>query len=151
MKLKKLKLKKLKKMEIDIIPIGVVKNGIRAKPEKWEEIESEIHVRKEFQEGLEGLTEFSHVMVVFYFHLSSSVLLKVHPRAREDLPLVGVFSTRAPVRPNRIGVSVTEMVRVDGNIVVVKGLDALDGTPVLDLKPHLSADNPTKVAEWVHQ
>ncbi len=139
------------KMEIDITPIGVVKNGIKAKPEKWEEIESEIHVKKEFQEGLEGLDEFSHVMVVFYLHLSSSVLLKIHPRGRENLPIVGVFSTRAPLRPNHIGVSVVELMRVDGNIVVVKGLDAFDGTPVLDLKPHLWADNPTKVAEWVHQ
>lgn len=90
-------------------------------------------------------------MVVFYFHLSSVSPLKVHPRGRSDLPLVGVFSTRAPVRPNPIGVSVVELLTVKGTVLTVKGLEAFDNTPILDVKPHLSDISPTKVADWVYR
>lgn len=135
---------------ISITPIGIVRNGIDERPQKWADIQSEIHVKSEYQDALDGLEEFSHIVVLFYFHLSSSHLLKVHPRKRDDLPLVGVFSTRAPVRPNFIGMSVVELVGIDQNVVTVKELDAFDGTPVIDLKPHFSAVSPTSVPEWVN-
>lgn len=136
---------------MNVNPIGVVRNGIRKRPEEWKDIRSEIHVREDLAEGLEGLEDFSHVLIVFSFHVSEPGPLKVHPKGREDLPVVGVFSTRAPVRPNFIGVSVVELVERRGNMLKVKGLDAFDGTPVLDIKPHISSPTPTRVADWVEK
>lgn len=134
---------------IRVTPIGVVKNGIHSRPEMWIDKVSEIHVDTAVQEGLDGLEEFSHVVVVFYLHLVERVLFKVHPRNDQTLPLTGVFSTRAPVRPNPIGVSVVELLKIRENVVTVKGLDAFDGTPVLDIKPHLPVVSPERVAGWV--
>lgn len=134
---------------IRVTPIGVVKNGIHNRPNMWIDTVSEIHVDKKMQQGLEGLEEFSHIIVVFYLNLVGRVLFKVHPRNDRTLPLTGVFSTRAPVRPNPIGVSVVELVNIDKNVVTVKGLDAFDGTPVLDIKPHLPVVSPKKLPSWV--
>lgn len=136
---------------IQVTPIGVVRNSIHERPEKWTDIQSEIHIKKEYQDALDGLDEFSHIMVTFHFSMSTTHFLKVHPRGRQDLPLVGVFSTRAPVRPNFLGVSIVELVDIKKNVVTVKGLDAFDGTPVIDIKPHLSCHSPTKVPEWVNK
>ncbi|MBU7035497.1 MAG: tRNA (N6-threonylcarbamoyladenosine(37)-N6)-methyltransferase TrmO [Theionarchaea archaeon] len=136
-------------MSICLVPIGVVKNGITERPPAWKDVISEIHIRKELQEGLSDLEEFSHVLVLFYLHLSMSSRLKVHPRGDESLPLVGVFGTRAPVRPNPIGVTITELVSVRENILTVKGLDAFDETPVLDIKPHLPMPEPVRLPQWV--
>ncbi|KYK31871.1 MAG: hypothetical protein AYK18_05880 [Theionarchaea archaeon DG-70] len=136
---------------IQVTPIGFVKNGMTKTPEKWSDTQSEIHIYPEFREALCGLEKFSHIVVVFYFHLSSVSPLKVHPRGRSDLPLVGVFSTRAPVRPNPIGVSVVELLAVEGTVLTVKGLEAFDETPILDIKPHLSDISPHKVADWVYR
>lgn len=134
---------------IRVTPIGVVKNGIHSRPKMWIDTVSEIHVDPAVQEGLDGLEEFSHVVVVFYLHLVERVLFKVHPRNDKSLPLTGVFSTRAPVRPNPIGVSVVKLLKIRENVVTVKGLDAFDGTPVLDIKPHLPVVSPERVAGWV--
>jgi tRNA-Thr(GGU) m(6)t(6)A37 methyltransferase TsaA len=128
----------------DIIcdPIGRVKNGVRQTPERpdWQlETVSELVVERKWEEGLEGLEGFSHIMVVFWFDriTETNVALKVHPMHRIDLPLTGLFATRAPNRPNRIGVTVVRLVERNGNVLKVKGLDALDGTPILDVKPYL--------------
>lgn len=78
--------------------------------------------------------------------------IKVHPRARRELPLVGLFATRSPHRPNPIGESTVRLIERRDNILRVEGLDAIDGTPVLDIKPHFPrADNPTdvRVPEWI--
>jgi tRNA-Thr(GGU) m(6)t(6)A37 methyltransferase TsaA len=136
---------------IEINPIGVVKNSIHERPETWKGTQSEVHIHKEYQEGLDGLQEFSHIVVVFYLHLSSAHTLRVHPRGKAELPVVGVFSTRAPVRPTPIGVSVVELLSISGNVLTVKGLDTFDGTPVLDIKPHLPVVSPTKLPSWVHK
>ena len=86
------------------------------------------------------LADFSHVEVVFVFDRvdESKVHLGVrHPRNREDWPKVGIFAQRAKARPNRIGVTTCRLLGVDGTTLTVVGLDAIDGTPVLDLKPHV--------------
>ncbi|MGC1122232.1 MAG: tRNA (N6-threonylcarbamoyladenosine(37)-N6)-methyltransferase TrmO [Candidatus Methanofastidiosia archaeon] len=136
-------------MSISLVPIGVVRNGVTERPPSWKDVTSEIHIRKELQEGLDNLEEFSHVLVLFYLHLSLSLHLKVHPRGDESLPLVGVFGTRAPVRPNPVGVTVTELLSIKENVLTVKGLDAFDGTPVLDIKPHLPVPDPVRLPQWV--
>jgi tRNA-Thr(GGU) m(6)t(6)A37 methyltransferase TsaA len=138
-------------MSCELTPIGTVKNGIHKRPEKWADILSEIHIKKEFQEALNGLSDFSHIMVIFYLHLSGGSVLKVHPRGRGDLPEVGVFSTRAPVRPNPLGVSIVELVKIEENILTVKGLDTFDQTPILDIKPHLPTVSPKRMPEWVRR
>jgi tRNA-Thr(GGU) m(6)t(6)A37 methyltransferase TsaA len=100
---------------------------------------SELVIDPKWGVGLEGVDGFSHIIVLFWFDriLEEAVPLKVHPMHREDLPLTGLFATRAPNRPNRLGVTVVQVVGRSDNTIRVKGLDALDGTPLLDIKPYL--------------
>ena len=99
---------------------------------------SQIILRGEFAEALDGINEFSHLFVLFWLHEISDEqrkTLKVHPRGRKDLPLLGIFATRTNLRPNPVGLTLVELVKVEGNVLTVRGLDAFDGTPVLDIKP----------------
>ena len=96
-------------------------------------------------DALAGLADFSHVEVLFHFHQlgpAKIVTAARHPRGRSDWPKVGIFAQRGRARPNRLGVSVCRVVAVDGLSLTVAGLDAIDGTPVLDLKPYLSGFAP---------
>jgi tRNA-Thr(GGU) m(6)t(6)A37 methyltransferase TsaA len=88
----------------------------------------------EFEKGLQDVEGFSHVYLIYHFHHSKSVKLTVKPFL-QDVER-GVFATRAPCRPNAIGLSVVELVRRDGNVLYLDGLDILDGTPLLDIKPY---------------
>lgn len=90
-----------------------------------------------------GLAAGDHVLVVFHFHQSDKHPLQVHPRGDPNRPLRGVFATRAPVRPNPIGVTTVHIDRIEGTTLEVTGLDAIDGTPILDIKSHAPAfDTP---------
>lgn len=114
---------------------------------------SKIVINREFARGLDGLEDFSHVYVVFWLHEmpKPSHRLKVHPRGRFDLEKVGVFATRSPHRPNPIGLTLVKLLSKKGRILTVKGLDAYNGTPVLDLKPYDkrdSAPRPRVPAWW---
>lgn len=134
---------------ISLNPIGTITNGIHERPPSWKDVISRIHIHPQWQEALDGLSEFSHIQVVFYLHLSSECPLKVHPRGDPDLPLTGVFATRSPARPNPIGISIVELLDIQKTVLTVKGLDAYDGTPLLDIKPHLSGKPPDRVPAWV--
>ncbi len=142
---------------IKLRPIGTVSSEVREPARRdWGDVSSEIIIDPAYLEALDGLDEFSHILVIFCFHrsaLGSSVHLKTHPQARPDLPLVGIFATRSPVRPNPIGITIVRLIQRQGNTLVVQGLDAIDGTPVLDIKPYLPGDsvNWTKMPEWVHK
>ncbi len=109
----------------------------------WSDVVSAIHLEPQYQGGLQGLQGFSHVLVVFWldqatgFDVNKQLLRK--PRGMEDLDALGVFAQRTKYRPNPIGVTAVELVGIEGGVVKVKGLDALDGTPVLDLKPYMPA------------
>lgn len=85
--------------------------------------------------GLQGLTPGSKVLVLFNFHLAEGYELLQHPRGDGSRPKRGVFALRSPYRPNGIGVSEVELLAIDGNVLSVRGLDAINGTPVLDIKP----------------
>ena len=127
---------------IVLYPIGYVKNGILETPKlpHWQlETVSELVIDPQWEGGLEGLDGFSHIIVLFWFHrvAEHGVALKVHPMHREDLAVAGLFATRTPNRPNRIGETVVSLVERERNVLRVKGLDALDGTPILDIKPYL--------------
>ncbi|MFC1561572.1 tRNA (N6-threonylcarbamoyladenosine(37)-N6)-methyltransferase TrmO [candidate division KSB1 bacterium] len=98
-------------------------------------IEGTVEVFGEFAEGLEALKGFSHIQLLYYFHRSKGYRLKVVPFL--DTVKRGVFATRAPRRPNQIGLSVTELIGIERNIIHIKGVDILDGTPLIDIKPYI--------------
>ena len=145
-----------KATHMQIEPIGIVRNGVReAVDENWGAVVSEIILRDEFAGGLKGIDDFSHVMVVFQMHAAefkSDCHLVRRPRDQEDMPLLGIFAQRARHRPNPIGVTTVAVERIEGSSLVVTGLDAIDGSPVLDIKPHVpvydSAPKPS-VPEWM--
>ena len=98
-----------------------------------------IEFKEEFKEGLKDLDGFSHLYLMYYFHKVSTHKLSVIPfNDKTDTPR-GVFSTRTPVHPNLIGLSVVKLVDIKDNIVTVQGIDVLDNTPLLDIKPYIEA------------
>ena len=126
---------------INLVPIGRVINGVEYPNNvKWETITSEVVIAPQLVEALDGIDGFSHIVIIFYLDKVDEdrrSLLKVHPENKEELPLVGVFATRSPVRPNPIGITVVKLLERQENVLKVLGLDAYDGTPVLDVKPYL--------------
>ncbi len=134
--------------EITFRPIGVARTGASDEEvrERGKEIEYRVEVFPEFAEALQGIDGFSHLVVFFHFdRLRPDQLgvLRVQPRKflRRGLPLsqlpwLGVFSLDSPSRPNPMGFSVVEFLRRDGRVLVVKGLEAFDGSPVIDIKPY---------------
>lgn len=131
-------------MDMIMEPIGRVRNAVkRPMREGWEEVASEIILNSDLEGATEGLEQFSHIIVLFWMHevpLGGVMATRVHPKGRRDLPLVGLFATRSPRRPNSIGLSVVRLLECQGNTLKVKGLDAIDGTPVVDIKPYLPRD-----------
>lgn len=133
-------------------PVGVVRNTVdQPIHDGWQGLVSEIVVSPELADALHRLEEFSHLVIVFWIDRAPPEKpLRLHPRGNPDLPLMGVFATRSPVRPNPIGITDVELLEVKGNVLRVRGLDALNGTPVLDIKPYLPpAYCEIRVPEWV--
>lgn len=118
--------------------IGSVRSPVRRpRPRGWERVESIIELLDEHSPRLPGIERFSHLLVVFYMDLAAEA-----PDKPEDLRLAsgrraGIFATRSQLRPNHIGVSAVRLLKVEGRELTVKGMDAIDGTPVLDIKPYL--------------
>jgi tRNA-Thr(GGU) m(6)t(6)A37 methyltransferase TsaA len=105
----------------------------------WGTVVSEIHVERELADGLVGLESFSHIVVVFHMHQSTwkpDADLVRRPQGRADMPALGIFAQRAKHRPNPLGVTSVRLLSVTDNVLRVQGLDAIDGTPVLDIKPY---------------
>jgi len=111
-------------------------NDVDEDVDDWKTVESRLEFQEEFAPGLENLDHFRHIWVIFGFDRKRGYSLKVHPRHDPAKPLVGVFATRSPKRPNRLGLALVELVRLEDKVVVVRGLDALDGSPVYDVKPY---------------
>lgn len=134
---------------ISLAPVGVVVGGRReAIDDDWGGVEAVIRLdaARFGPEVVAGLEEFSHLCVVFQFHLVAEadvVSGSRHPRGNPAWPLVGMFAQRAKMRPNRLGVSTCRLVAVRGLDLSVRGLDAVDGTPVLDVKPHMVEFDPS--------
>jgi tRNA (adenine37-N6)-methyltransferase len=132
---------------VELEPIGHVRGG-RTEPtdDDWGDVTAAIVLAPHLgAASLAGLDAFSHVEVVFSFHLveADAVVLDARrPRGNPEWPEVGIFAQRGKARPNRLGVTVCELLSVDGTQVHVRGLDAVDGTPVLDLKPYLREFGP---------
>ncbi len=124
---------------ITLKPIGRVKNSVRQmKREGWESVVSEIIVEPKHEEALEGVEAYSHLLILFWLsrlRRADREMKKVHPKSRRDLPLVGIFATRTQYRPNPIGLTLVRFLGRKKNILRVRGLDAVNGTPVVDIKP----------------
>ncbi len=137
-------------------PIGFVSNEVREPPGPdypWAGIVSEITVNDSLVEALDGLEGFSHIIVLYWMHRlpHRRYPVKLHPRARQELPLVGLFATRSPNRPNPIGKATVRLLSRRGATLRVSGLDAIDGSPVLDIKPHIppyDAPEGASTPEW---
>lgn len=142
---------------MNIQPIGYVHNNVvQKKHVAWGEDVSVIMLEEEYAGGLKGLEDFSHVTVLFYLDKAKyekEKHLQRRPRNREDMPLVGIFAQRTKDRPNTIGMTAVEIVSVEERCITVKGLDALDGTPILDLKPYYPVYDrrDATVPEWVER
>ncbi len=117
--------------------IGYVKNEFReaTKPDTLTASFSHIVLAPELLQGLTGLEPGMALLVVFVFHRAEGYELLQHPRGDRSRPKRGVFTLCSPNRPNPIGITEVELLAIEGNVLTVRGLDALDGTPVLDLKP----------------
>jgi tRNA (adenine37-N6)-methyltransferase len=119
-------------------PVGYVKTDAVADEVKDQSRTCEIVINPEMTPALLGIEDYSHLFVLFWLNevTPEKRRLQVHPRGRTDLPLTGVFAARTNLRPNPIGLTVVELLSVKGNVLVVRGLDAYNGTPVLDVKPY---------------
>ena len=134
-------------------PVGFVRTRALGDEVRDKQHSSEVVIDPELTSGLDSISGFSHVFVLFWLHQITSRqrrTLKIHPRGRADLPLVGVFAARTNLRPNPIGLTLCELIKVEGNVLTVRGLDAFDGTPVLDVKPYDSWDcaSNARMPEW---
>ena len=138
---------------ITIRPLGLAKNKVH-KPTLpgWKDVVTEIVIGKRYAKGLDGIEDYSHVIIVYWMDREAECHLKHHPQGREDIPYVGIFACRCPQRPNRIAISTVELVGRKGNSITVKGLDIVNGTPILDIKPYTPQYDEVKnakVPDWV--
>ncbi len=141
---------------ITLKAIGVVSNGIGERPELgWSKVVSNIVIDPNLSDALDNLDEFSHIIVLYWMHqapANGQQPNKIHPMGKQELPLVGRLATRSPHRPNPVGKSVVRLLRRQGNILTVEGLDAIDGTLVIDVKPYLpdyDSVADARVPEWI--
>jgi len=140
-------------MQFKLRPIGHVETGASHEALRHRVAVSKIVIDRGFVGGLKGLEGFSHFYVLFLLHEAPDWRgkLTLHPRGRTDIKKAGIFATRSPHRPNPIGLTLVKLLGKKGRILTVKGLDAYDGTPVLDLKPydrHDSTPRPRVPVWW---
>ena len=131
----------MKSTKLSYNSIGIIHSpfkkieGIPIQPSAAKDIKGTIELREELVEGLKDLDGFSHIILLYHFHLSKEYSLSVVPFL--DDTSHGVFATRAPRRPNSIGLSVVKLVKIEKNILYVENVDIVDGTPLLDIKPYV--------------
>ncbi|MBN8568130.1 MAG: tRNA (N6-threonylcarbamoyladenosine(37)-N6)-methyltransferase TrmO [Ignavibacteria bacterium] len=148
---------------ISLNPIGKIVNERKiVEDDDWGEIISMIELNDSFDESaLKGIDKFSHLEIIYYFNKvedSKIITGARHPRNLEHLPEVGVFAQRVKNRPNKLGLTTVKLLRVDNKTLHVKGLDAINGTPVLDIKPvfkqflpQVSYHDEIKQPDWVNE
>lgn len=127
--------------EIRYTPIGIIHSpfkdtkGMPIQPAGARGIKGTVKIEAEYSDGLEDIEGFSHIILIYHFHLSSGYSLRVKPFLDDNLR--GVFATRAPRRPTPIGISVVRLVKREGCLLHIEDVDVLDGTPLLDIKPYV--------------
>ncbi|VEF47626.1 transcriptional regulator [Bacillus freudenreichii] len=143
-------------MEIIIKPVAYVRNSRKnIEDDNWGSIISEIELIDELDESsFQGVGDFSHLEIIFYFdHVTDDKIQygARHPRNNKKLPKIGIFAQRGKNRPNKLGLTTAELIQHDGRKIIVKGLDAIDGTPIVDIKPVMKEFLPRKEikqAKW---
>ncbi len=139
---------KMKYEKIEYEPIGIIHSpftelsSMPIQPTGAKGVQGHIEISKEYQDGLKDLDGFSHLILLYHFHQSKGFNLNVVPFL--DTISRGLFATRAPKRPNAIGLSVIQLNRIDGNILHIENIDVLNGTPLLDIKPYVPAFDTQK-------
>jgi tRNA-Thr(GGU) m(6)t(6)A37 methyltransferase TsaA len=160
-------------MELIVKPIGIVRSEANKEVLKYSNkdikldlkvalnrgsdlIRSKIIIKEEYIDCLQGIEDFSHLVILFWTHKTPEQarhIKKVHPAGLRKMPIKGIFATRSPVRPNPICKTTVKLLERKGNTLIVEGLDAIDNTPVIDIKPHLPFyDSPLniKLADWMY-
>jgi len=139
------------------IPPDIRKEQILSNHRRIKEVISELIIHPDYEELLDGIEAFSHIVVVFWPHLLSSEnrqIKKVHPMGRKDLPIQGIFATRSPARPNPVLISNVHLLERQKNVLKVKGLEALNGSPLIDIKPVTRFNDGVKsptFPDWINQ
>ena len=128
-------------MKFEFKQIGVIHSPFKSKEDTpiqpyRSDAAGRVEVFKDFEGGLEGIEQFSHIILVYYFHQIKDERLKVKPYLVNDI--YGVYATRHPHRPNHIGISTVKLLRREGNILRIKNIDIVNGSPLLDIKPYVS-------------
>ncbi len=141
--------------EITLNPIGYVKNNVK-EPRfgNFADEISEIIVNKEFTNALDGIEDYSHIIIVYWMDKIKNYVIKHRPQGNPDVPEVGIFACRCPPRPNPVAITTVRLVGRKGNTIKVKGLDIIDGTPVIDIKPYwpqYDVAKNAKIPEWVNR
>jgi tRNA-Thr(GGU) m(6)t(6)A37 methyltransferase TsaA len=136
--------------------IGTIYNAVKEPTDAgWGDVLSDIVLDETLTDGLDGIDAFSHVLVLYWMHRAAEaepVRMRRRPQGRADMPEVGIFAQRARHRPNPIGVTAVELLSRDKNRLVVRGLDAINGTPVVDVKPYAPQFDRVaspRVPEWL--
>jgi len=139
-------------MQFKLMPIGHVVTDASHEELRHRTVVSKIIIDRKYAKGLRDLEGFSHLYVLFFLHEGPKWKgkLSVHPRGRIDLSERGIFATRSPHRPNPIGLTLVKLLSRRGRTLTVRGLDAYDGTPVLDIKPYDEEDSTPRprVPRW---
>ncbi len=141
--------------DINLKPIGLAHNSEK-EPRfgSFSEGITEIIVDEKFTDALNGIEDYSHVVIVFWMDKITDHVITHQPQGNPEVPVVGIFSCRCPARPNPIAVSTVKLIGREGNKITVKGLDILDGTPIIDIKPYWPQyDEVTdgKIPDWVYK
>ncbi|MBS3113768.1 tRNA (N6-threonylcarbamoyladenosine(37)-N6)-methyltransferase TrmO [Candidatus Woesearchaeota archaeon] len=142
-------------IQIKLKPIGFVKNNVKEHRfgDFTNEI-SEIIVNKEFINALDNIDDYSHLIIVYWMDKIKDYVIKHQPQGNPNVPVVGIFACRCPRRPNPIGITTVRLLKHKKNRIIVKGLDVLNGTPVIDVKPYWSQYDKvsnTKIPAWVNK
>ena len=141
--------------EINLKPIGIVKNNVK-EPRfgNFADEVSEIIIDKKFTGALKGTEDYSHVIIVYWMDRIKNHVIKHQPQGNPNVPIVGIFACRCPARPNPIAITTVKLLEHNGNKIKVKGLDVIDGTPVIDIKPYWPQYDKVengKVPSWVNK
>ena len=141
--------------EITLKPIGFVKNNVK-EPRfgNFANEVSEVIVDEKFTEALDGIDDYSYVIIVYWMNKVKDYVIKHQPQGNPNVPIVGIFACRCPARPNPIAITTVKLLEHKKNKIIVRGLDVLDGTPVIDIKPYWpqydKVDNG-KLPDWVNK
>jgi tRNA-Thr(GGU) m(6)t(6)A37 methyltransferase TsaA len=140
-------------MEIKLKPIGIAHSPFKKKEDieskkyadsrGFDSVQGELEIFKEYEEGLKDTEGFSHLVIIFAFHKSEGY--KLHTKPLLEHTLRGIFSTRSPNRPNPLGMTVVNVIERKGNRLKVSGIDMMEGTPILDIKPYTSRDQKSPI------